>query len=490
MIDILTLIDLIAEADPGLIKPSRIRAITTSARQYAKLLGYDDPTQCYESAYVISRLERKELIESGLPEASRHKVRNLKNNISFLLTHAARLGFILIPSAETFKGSFTRLKSKTGNPNENEELSSANFGPSAYLSYDKWPNSLRRQYTDWRQWVLATPAKGVRPSPDVTSRKVEYLRVRFEYFFGFTKNVRKVKRLNFHLLIDSDLLRAFIHALAHEYQGQRAEDSLKFVRYAQSLAKYYFKDREAAKSLKDLYVSLIHAESALNKKNLTLKIKDLLKAAFSEFPKVHTIGFSGRLLAHQAARSIAMMLLATYPLKSGNYIEARLGINLYRNITAKWMLKFEDKGEPYVMEIPELLDPYLDDYVDFWRPQLTRDPSNNYLLLTREGNPYTSTIVFSQWIQRGTLRRLRVAVNPQLFRHVVATEIVKETKNFWTAAALMHVEPETVMKYYGHLLQDMGVENASKWVSSKINEALDEWSASQRKVPPPLDFED
>src|SRR5512144_3148666 len=78
----------------GRIKPVRLKDITSSARQYAKLLGYAEPTHCPAAAYAKPKPVRDDLIAERLPEASAIKLRNVKNNLSFLFRHAVELGLL------------------------------------------------------------------------------------------------------------------------------------------------------------------------------------------------------------------------------------------------------------------------------------------------------------------------------------------------------------------------------------------------------------
>src|SRR6185295_8301489 len=77
------------------IPQSRVGPIRTALKQYAIILGYKDPSECPLTAYHLPNERRNRLIEERAQSSSQrkglglHAVRNLKNNISYVLRSAA-----------------------------------------------------------------------------------------------------------------------------------------------------------------------------------------------------------------------------------------------------------------------------------------------------------------------------------------------------------------------------------------------------------------
>jgi hypothetical protein len=217
-------------------------------------------------------------------------------------------------------------------------------------------------------------------------------------------------------------------------------------------------------------------------------VTDLINAAISEFPRKSQLVQSkqtegkGKKLANRAGRAVAILLLATRPLRNKNYREAQLGQHIYKTQEGKWVLNFtgneglaslkrkrtnEGAVNQYYCEIPQFVVPYVEEYVEFWRPILTRDAANRFFFLTHQSQPYTGD-GFAFWIQCATVKWLGKRVNPHLFRDIVATEIINETESATAAAALLNDTPETVFQHYWHLNQQHAVQVTDQWLAKKM----------------------
>jgi hypothetical protein len=106
-------LDALIELD--LIPSSRVGPIKTAVKQYALILGYSEPAQCPLSAFHLQDQRRNRLIEQRADDARRarsgtsvlgpHAIRNLKNNISYLIRTAVAHEII----KQVRFGSYTRL---------------------------------------------------------------------------------------------------------------------------------------------------------------------------------------------------------------------------------------------------------------------------------------------------------------------------------------------------------------------------------------------
>src|ERR1044072_7644917 len=81
-----------------LIPTSRVGPLKTAIKQYALILGYSEPAQCPLAAFHLPDQRRNRLIEeradgarpgrAGASILGPHAIRNLKNNISYLIRTA------------------------------------------------------------------------------------------------------------------------------------------------------------------------------------------------------------------------------------------------------------------------------------------------------------------------------------------------------------------------------------------------------------------
>src|SRR6266496_431366 len=96
----------------GAIRESRVGPIKTAIKQYAIILGYADAASCPSSAYMLPPHLRNQRIEKKAQRSKSYRnnasqylgsnaVRNLKNNVSYLLRKGLELK-LLSPMAEQF----------------------------------------------------------------------------------------------------------------------------------------------------------------------------------------------------------------------------------------------------------------------------------------------------------------------------------------------------------------------------------------------------
>jgi hypothetical protein len=93
-----------------------------------------------------------------------------------------------------------------------------------------------------------------------------------------------------------------------------------------------------------------------------VSVTDLINVAVSDFPKRRPPALNGRRLANHAGRAVAILLLATRPLRNQNYREARIGTHIYQASDGKWYLAFSGTEGPAALKRKERKRTQ-------WRPQ-------------------------------------------------------------------------------------------------------------------------
>lgn len=466
-------------ASSGVIRMSRYRDILSSARQYARLLGYDDPVKCPESVFACSEWERARLIEDRLPESSAHKIRNLKNNISFLLKNAVKDDLIYpiypgVDDEEPRAKRGGRSHRKGVDIESHQERRRASYN----LRFADWPEVLRAGYEEW-----LTKAGGDETDySDLRRRRlspqsIRSKRAHFERFFGFLKKEQKREELSFEMLVDVDLVEKFVRWHVEERVGRVTRLAVNFVEVVRALARNYFHERQAEEEFERLHASLGQPEKLLSKEDRLVKLTDLLRATAKLYPSGDSIMFDerkARRAANEAGRCLAVMLMATRPILSKFYREARLDENLSKRRKGVWVLHFKKsvtggREKEYSKEVPSQIVPYLKKYIEYWRPMISSDPERGFLFLRQSGRHYNTPEGYSQWIQRGTLPWIGKIVGPDLIRRSFATEFISETQDLDEAARLMFEQPETLRRTFGQLLrlQEEG-QKVDKWFVDKL----------------------
>jgi len=485
--DILELVEKAAEA--GRIKEIRVKDIKTSARQYVKLLGYEDTIRCPESIYAIPEGRRKEVIEDGLPDASLVKVRNTKNNLSFLFRNAEELGLIRLSTTEPLKKRAVQVLS-----GDLPSLGLNNKKRGEYrLRTKDWPEKIQAECKKWEYWSTAAYVPGrstkLRQRPESVRMKQDA----FSRLAGYLVNIQGREFNSMLDLIDPELVQEFTSWYVDSEEGEVTRTLTMDIGSLATVARHYFKDEAIANAIRTIKTELGTPTPRKIKDSRRVSVTELISAGKSEFPDKSALNRRdmksnnpGSHIAIQAARGLAIMLMATRPLRQKNFREALLGKHIKKE-GGHWVLSFSgEEKDPaslkrkmrngqlnvYKTTVPDFLVPYLEQYLEVWRPILNTKESD-HLFLTLNGNPYEQ-ILFGDWIQRGTLKWLGKRVNPHLFRDIVATEVINETGDYVAAATLLNDDPTTVFKHYWHLNQEKAARTIDDWLAKKMGGTVSE----------------
>lgn len=159
-------------------------------------------------------------------------------------------------------------------------------------------------------------------------------------------------------------------------------------------------------------------------------------------------------LASLQIDTIILGILMTRALRSSNLCEMRIGRNLIA-VDDGYILKFtaaEMKGHrSFETTIPAELVTVMQDYLHRGYAALAgHAPSDGEpVFITRSGTPFNKGTLHVR-VQRLTRKYVGRALNPHIFRHIVATHAAQTLKLTPTelAAFLCHRSPMTVMRFY------------------------------------------
>jgi site-specific recombinase XerD len=156
----------------------------------------------------------------------------------------------------------------------------------------------------------------------------------------------------------------------------------------------------------------------------------------------------------------------------------KLDQNLYRTPEGQWRIRFVSeemkiaarRGQPNVFDLPfpPTLVSTLETYLTTWRPVSTRSAETSEVFLNQYGRPFNRGTLYTNirgHIYRFTGKRW----HPHMIRTVWATEWIKSSGDFMTAAIMLNDRLETVIQNYSHLREENVAENAYEWVQKRIN---------------------
>lgn len=160
------------------------------------------------------------------------------------------------------------------------------------------------------------------------------------------------------------------------------------------------------------------------------------------------------LRAVQYRDGLMIALLAARPLRRGNLASIRLGQHLVRR-SNDWHLLFEahevKNRRPLEFTFPSDLAPYLERYLNHWRPHLLQDQEINNLWVTRYGQPLSDDMTYVR-ITKVTKRAFGTPLNPHLFRDCAATTIaIEDPEHVRSGATILgHASFKTTERNYIH----------------------------------------
>jgi len=155
--------------------------------------------------------------------------------------------------------------------------------------------------------------------------------------------------------------------------------------------------------------------------------------------------------------ALLIAMLVNCPMRLRNLAMIRIGHHLKWTGDA-YRLDFipdEVKTDRYLsMFLPAVLTPYLDTWINDWRPVLLKDQGIDALWIGIRGGPIFERGIY-QRICRTTKAAFGVAINPHMFRYIAVTSVVDLTpENVGITAPLLgHINPKTTEKHYMHANQ-------------------------------------
>jgi integrase len=185
-------------------------------------------------------------------------------------------------------------------------------------------------------------------------------------------------------------------------------------------------------------------------------------------------------------RDIALFRMCLdVPLRASNLSDLRIGTNLVRDkVSGRWTLMvpktmLKNHHSPHAYDIHREYSPAtslaMDLYLEKVRPNLQGAGEKDWFFLTTSSGPKRKLVSGGCLHQMGphniygavctrTKQYFGIGMGPNLFRHLLATSILKsDPSQVETAAAVLNNAPDTIRSNYKHLTQKDGLRTATAW---------------------------
>lgn len=165
---------------------------------------------------------------------------------------------------------------------------------------------------------------------------------------------------------------------------------------------------------------------------------------------------------------LIIALLAARPIRRRTLALIEIGKQL-RCISGKWHLVFKShevkNRRPIEFALPEILNAFMDRYLDWYRPKAGVAPDKQALWVSYKTGSALSGESIATGVKRNTLKHLGQAINLHQFRHCAATTISRRNPD--------HVL--TIAPLLGHATLDMAYRHyvvSKGHESSKLHQSL------------------
>jgi integrase len=491
----MTLAEVLAKAlDSSIVPTSRKGPLGTAVRQYARMFGCE-PQACAPEDYHLPEPRLRQLIETHASEnLGPYAVRNLKNNLCYLLKLAREQGWLL-PLSEPLHDWRGRRALDLDGFAQMQQMTEYSSWPRYGLS--PLPAALSQELNAYLRWCQAPYAPG-RPrriakravSADNTRRVISAVA-------GFAVRQRQMpaETLSLASLCAPALLEAYTDWLVNVRLGRVTGSVRSLLGRFQVIAQHWLKLPVEAEAIRQIKLSLPPAVVVRDKQKRWLSLAELRRVADSIYPlnarrlqqdrylrRMHRGVQTGELPAWMGSLrrtawnvqiSLLIRLMLEFPWRQRQFREMRLGQNLRQRGDGRWEMRYHGQelkishrqGQENRLQgvISAELQPLLEEDLTFWRPRLA-PPGEDHMFLSQTGRPLR-TLQLTNAVKRATWRFTGIPVTPHLIRDIWATEYLKaHPGDAATVAARLGNTIEVIYKHYAHLLDGEADARANAWI--------------------------
>ena len=247
-------------------------------------------------------------------------------------------------------------------------------------------------------------------------------------------------------------------------------------RHAPELAEY----RQGLKKPAPLHIKRHHMVSLA-------ELEEVADACLAEgrtpvVPHGRETRYYGSQRAGRFQRGVILKLLVRVPLRQRNVREMQLDRHLWKDTTTgHWHLEFAGDelkigyrgAEINRFELnlstyrPEFI-PVLEEFLTVHRPKLPNATTSPFVFLTQRGKPHISKTLHGD-LSDAVAMRTGKRFYPHIVRTMWATEYLKDTQDFQTAATMLGDQLRTVIATYYDVIHKEQIPKASAFLDKKLH---------------------
>ena len=484
----MTLADLLTElATRGALKPSRVPAMKTSLKYLAQALDHVGPEACPADVALRQEATWGTALETHFATltASAYTRRNVRNDIRKIFKLAEAHGLLteplpsrLLPRPAT-REAFRQSQRATA---PYKTTYGDHRGRAYWLPQAAWPPDIVQGWRDYKTQC------GGRIREESFKSYVKLL----ETYWGYIANVcgrtpvwddlfDRAQLMEFVSWHGARLGRPLtVHARQMVIVSAAMAVVLKHP-HAPELATY----RQGLKKPAPLHIKRHHMVSLA-------ELEEVAESCLAEgrtpvVPHGKTTRYYGAQRAGRFQRGVVLKLLVRVPLRQRNVREMQLDRHLWKDpATGHWHLEFAGDDlkighrgsqiNKYELNLSEYdaqfspghkFIPILEEWLAVHRPRLPGATTSPFVFLTQRGKPHIQKTLHLDLSEAVAMR-----TGKRFFPHIVrtqwATEFLKETQDFQTAATMLGDQLKTVIDAYYHVVHQEQIPKASNFLDKQL----------------------
>ena len=481
----MTLADLITElATRGALKASRVPAMKTSIKYLAEALSYGSPEACPADVALSQEATWAKALETYFATRDRtvsaYTRRNVRNDIRkvFKLAETHGLLTVALPSRllprPANREAFRRQQRATA---PYKTTYGDHRGRPYWLPRAQWPPDLEAGFQTYRV------ACGGRIRETSFQSYVKLL----ETYWGYLTNIcgrtpvwddffDRTQLMEFVTWHGARLKRPLT---AHARQVVIVSAAMAVVlkhENAPELAAL----RQGLKKPAPLHIKRHHMVSLA-------ELEEVADACLAEgraplVPAGRESSFPGKQRAGRFQRGVILKLLVRVPLRQRNVREMQFDRHLWKDpTTGHWHLEFAGDDLKIGSRGPEVntyevnlslyrpeFPPILEEWLQVHRPKMPNAATSPFVFLTQRGNPHIQKTLHGD-LQDAVAMRTGKRFYPHIVRTMWATEYLKETQDFQTAATMLGDQLRTVIASYYDVIHKEQIPKASAFLDKKLH---------------------
>jgi hypothetical protein len=463
----MTFADLLTALEaPGVLRATRTKDYKTSLRYLAHALGHASldacpvATACLKEDTWGAALETHftTLEAQGTPISAATR-RNTRNNLRVVFRRAAAQGLLTAPLPPVLLQTRPprlafRRKQQATSPylrTYRPQTGPRHMG----LPRAQWPPEIQ---DGWRAYHAKTGHR-------LRETTFESYRKRLETYLGYITHICGRPPV-WEDLFDVERLKAFLRWHADRLQRPLTLQGRSVVICVAAMAKVL--KHPASLDLAELRNTLKLPAPVHNKRLHWVSLGELeavAEACLAEgraplAVQSHPPRYPGARRAARFQLGLILKLLVRIPLRQRNVRELRRDEHLYRDQAGHWWLHFsgadlkigerQGRVNEYRVDLtdycPEIL-PLMQEWLRDYRPRMPGAATSPFYFLTSRGKPFNARTLHSELSEAVALRTGK-RFYPHLIRTIWASQHLKETQDYATAAVMLGDTVATVMKTY------------------------------------------